>query len=416
MFTKVKGTQDFLDLTLFKFFIDQSQRHFLNYDFTEIAVPILESVALFKRSLGEETDVVSKEMFIIKPAAESKDEICLRPEATASIVRAFVENSVQHAPWKVFTYGPMFRYERPQKGRYRQFHQVSVEVIGSKSIFQDAQLIKMFDRLFTEKCMLQNYVLQINFLGCPEDRKLFKEKLYKFLESKSDQICQKCLERKEKNILRVLDCKIETCQKNYEKAPKITDSLCGECSKEWQKLQETLEILSISFIINSKLVRGLDYYNKTVFEFVSDSLGAQSAFCAGGRYDNLVKEVGAKEDFPSVGAAIGIERMLLLLEEVQDKLSLPQPKVLTVIMPVEEAQNELALLVADELQAHNLCTEVMLEGDSFKSMMRKANKLGAKHVIILGEDEQKNGTLTIKNMLTGTQNVIPQSEVVKYLS
>ncbi len=422
MISRVKGTQDFLDLTLYDYLIDQVHSHLALYNFSHVDTPILEPLELFQRSLGEYTDVVSKEMFVIESrrdqdtAEKQSERICLRPEATASIARAFVENGVQTTPWKVFTYGPMFRYERPQKGRYREFHQVSIEVIGSSSVSQDAQLIKMLDSLFSSKFKLNNYALLINFIGCFEDRKAYLNVLKDFLNSpEAGGICAQCQVRKENNVLRIFDCKVATCQIIYRNAPFIADNMCAICTGEWMQLKEQLSLLSVNFAYVPTLVRGLDYYNKTVFEFSSDNLGAQNAFCGGGRYDQLIGQIGGREDQPSIGAAIGVERLLLLLEQNQDKLHLPQKPVLEVIMPFSAGQHMLALLLADELQANGIGTEVLLEGDSIKSMMRKANKLGAAHAIMIGEDEVKNKTVAVKNMMTGEQVTLPQIELVGYL-
>ncbi len=415
--SRVKGTQDFLELTVYNFIIDQFKTHVRSYHFTEIATPILEPVELFKRSLGPYTDVVTKEMFIINGGEHEEDGICLRPEATAPTMRAFIENSIQTVPWKVFSYGPMFRHERPQKGRYRQFHQINVEVIGSSAIAQDVQLITMLDRFFHEKLQLNNYALLLNFLGCPDDRLQYRDKLLIFLNSDAAaDICETCKVRKEKNIMRIFDCKNPACQEMYRNAPRIADSLCEACEKEWAQVQEQLALLSVSHAYAPNLVRGLDYYNKTVFEFVSENLGAQNSFCGGGRYDQLASLLGAKEDQPSIGAAMGIERIMLLLEPTLDTLPLPQPPALQVIMPLSAAQQPLALLLADTLQAQNFCVEVLLEGDSMKSMMRKANKLGAAYALILGDEEQQNKTVMVKNMTTGEQEHVAQADVVGYLS
>jgi len=414
MITKVKGTQDFLDLTLFDFVIDQINQHLKVHHFTSIATPILESTELFKRSLGTYTDVVNKEMFTINTGPEG-ESICLRPEVTAPIMRAFMEHNIQHTPWKVFTWGPMFRYERPQKGRYRQFHQVSIEIIGAQSIAHDVQLLTLLDRFFRQTLKMNNFALLINFLGCPADRQIFNEKLRIFLNGVEDKICPNCRERKEKNILRVFDCKVETCKEIYRLAPHTTQHLCQTCSVEWQTLQDALQLLSITFAVAPTLVRGLDYYTKTVFEFVSDNLGAQNAFCAGGRYDPLFEQLGGKEPLPSLGAAIGIERLLLLLEPLKDQLPLPQLPALHVIVPMGPEQQMLALLLADELYAHNLCTQVLLDGASMKSMMRTANKLGAQFCLILGSEEQQNKQVTVKNMVTGAEEKMLQVELVRFL-
>jgi len=392
------------------------KKHLKLHGFKEISTPIIESMDLYRRSTGQETEVVTKQMFKIQSIGDSKDEICLRPEATPSTIRAFIENKIQQIPWKVFTWGPMFRYERPQKGRYRQFHQLNVEIIGSNAIAQDAHFIKMLDRFFHEKLGLNNYALLVNFLGCFEDRKIFKLLLSQFLANVTQDVCKECQVRKENNILRIFDCKNPDCQKIYKNAPHIANNLCEDCSCEWKALQDQLSLLSVTFAYSPTLVRGLDYYSKTVFEFVSDNLGAQSSFCGGGRYNQLVSQLGGKNDQPSIGAALGIDRLLLLLEPIKEKLLLPQEPVLHLILPIEKDQHILALLIADNLQSDGLCTDILLEGDSIKSMMRKANKMGAKFCLIVGPDEQEKKMVTVKNMMTGESKAVLQIDLSNYLS
>lgn len=410
---KVRGTQDLLDLTLQNFILDKIKKHVQLYNFNHIETPILEHTKLFIHSLGEQTDVVSKEMYQF-PAEKKEDSICLRPEATASVIRAYFENKIEDKPFKAFSFGPMFRRERPQKGRWRQFDQINLEVINTESIAQDVHFIKMLDNFFSNELKLENYILKLNYLGCSEDRVNHKKALSKYLENVEDKICDTCKVRKDSNILRIFDCKNETCQAVYKDAPKLTDHLCETCSSEWNNIQEKLQILSVNFILDPKLVRGLDYYNKVVFEFSSNQLGAQSAFCGGGRY-SLGKEVGAKEDFPSIGAAMGLGRVLMLAEQNKDQLNIPQKPALYLILPMSEKQHDLALLLADELLSNKLCVDTLLEGNSIKSMMRKANKVGAKKVLIIGDDEQANNSVTIKNMVTGESESVNQSEVVSNL-
>lgn len=413
---RVKGTQDFLDLRLFNFIVDAAKKHLQTYHFTEIATPLIESVELFKRSLGVYTDVVSKEMFLIPSRHDDDDVMCLRPEATASILRAFIENGVQQVPWKVFTWGPMFRYERPQKGRYRQFHQINVEIIGSAAVAQDVYFITMLDRFFHEKLHLNNYALLINYLGCFDDRKAYQLVLRDFLQSpEAAGICDACTERKDKNIMRIFDCKNPECQRIYQSAPQIIDSLCSACQTEWAQLREQLHLLSVSYACKPTLVRGLDYYSKTVFEFVSYDLGAQNTFCGGGRYDQLVTQLGGKQDQPSIGAAMGLERLMLLLDTQHNNHPLSHLPALHVLMPMATQQVPLALLLADTLTAAGICTELLLDQDSLKSMLRHANKLGATYAIVIGEDEQASRTATVKNMTTGVQDTIAQIELVHYL-
>lgn len=425
MIPRIKGTQDFVDLTLYNYVLEVAKKYLTLNRFTQIATPIIEYTSLFQRSLGEQTDVVSKEMFILEsrdtedPSAPTKapseTSMCLRPEVTAPTVRAFVENHIQHVPWKVFSYGPMFRYERPQKGRYRQFHQLDIEVIGSASVCQDVQMIAMLDRLFHEGFGMNNYALLINYVGTREDRARYRQKLGAFLDTIADKLCRTCAERREKNMMRIFDCKNPACQELYDKAPRITDHLSAASQAEWELIKEQLSALSVSFSHDQKLVRGLDYYNKTVFEFVSGNLGAQNTFCGGGRYDHLAQELGAKQDAPSVGAALGIERLMLLLEPLRESLPIPALPALHVVVPYSEKQYTLALLITDTLLAAGLCAEAYLEGDSLKSMMRKANKAGARYCIIIGDDEQQSHAVTIKNMMTGEDVRVAQRDMVEVL-
>ncbi len=413
MIKRVRGTQDVLDTKLQNFVLGKLKKYIALYNFSEIHTPILEHTKLFVRSLGEQTDVVCKEMYILDEE-KKKDSLCLRPEATASTIRAYIENSVEDKPWKVFSFGPMFRRERPQKGRWRQFSQINIEVVNSDSILQDVHFIKMLDKFFDVTLNLEDYVIKLNFLGCKKDRETHKEKLYEYLEQSKTEICETCLVRKEKNILRVFDCKNEDCQKIYSKAPKLTDFLCGDCNEEWEKLKTTLQILSVNYVHDPYLVRGLDYYNKTVFEFCSNDLGSQNSFAGGGRY-SLGKDIGSKKDYPSIGVGIGMGRLLLLVEKNQNKINIEQDPALHLILPMSKEQKDLALLIADELICNNFCTDVLLEGASIKSMMRKANKVGSKYVFVIGDDEQKNGTVSIKNMQTGDSVIIKQDQIVNYL-
>ena len=384
--------------------LDRTRKHLLEHNFSEIILPHLERTELFKRSLGLNTDVVSKEMYVFG----EDNELCLRPEITASTVRAFAENHVQTTPWKVFTFGACFRHERPQKGRWREFYQTSIEIIGSASVAQDAFFIKTLDTLFSRVFNINSYTIQLNYLGVPADREQHRTALLEFLNKHEQEICETCRERKSKNILRIFDCKNDACQKLYLNSPKITDYLSTETKKEWEELKRYLDILSVTYAETPTLVRGLDYYNKTVFEFSSTNLGAQTAFCGGGRYDSLVKEIGGEQDQPSIGAAIGFSRLLLLLEQVKDTLALPQPQALTVIIPIEEQQQTLALLLADHLLNNHKCVDVILDEASVKSKMRKANKMGATWAVIIGPDEQANKTAVLKNMVNGQEKKVYQ--------
>ncbi len=408
MINKVKGTQDFVDLSLYNFAIQAIRAHLKKYNFSEIVTPILEPTELYVHSLGTQTDVVNKQMYTFG----EKHETCLRPEGTSSIVRAFVENRIEQTPWKVFEFAPCFRYERPQKGRYREFRQVSIELIGASAIAQDAWFIKMLDTLMRDIFKLENYALHLNFLGSPEDRKKFRAILYDFLSKNENRLCATCRERKESNIMRVFDCKEESCQKLYTSAPTIVQYLSKESQAEWTELKQNLDILAVSYIEAPTLVRGLDYYNKTVFEFISNDLGTQSAFCGGGRYDYLVKQIGDATDLPSTGAGIGFDRLLILLEQQRNQLAIPQAPELTLIIPIEPAQNALALLIADNIKQVCASIDILVDEASIKSKMRKANKMGAHWAIIVGPEEQQQRTAILKNMITGSQETVAQTELV----
>lgn len=413
MFQKVKGTSDnFFEMRYWSGVQKRIEAHLKRYNFSEINIPILEYVNLFERGLGFETEVVSKQMFIIESKKDNDDDkMCLRPEATAGTMRAFLqEQSHITLPAKLFMCGPMFRYERPQKGRLRQFHQMNIEVIGAQSILYDAHMIKMLQVLFSEILNLQDFVLKINFLGQPQDRAQFCKELVATLRPVKDQLCEMCQTRLETNPLRILDCKSDMCQKLAAKAPKLSNFFSQETKDEWQLLQNTLQELSVTFIVDDQLVRGLDYYNKTVFEFVSVNLGAQNTFCGGGRYDGLAQQLGNKTMIPALGCAIGMERLLLILEEQKNMLQ-EVLAPLTCIIPLDTAQNILALHLSDYLIAQGKCVEVLLDDTKAKNKMKKAHDLKASYCVILGDDEMKNNTATLKNMVTGTQEVVLQKDI-----
>ncbi len=419
MLTRVKGTQDIFDLSLRNFLVEKVKKHLVYYNFQEIITPLIEKAELFQRAVGNQTDIVTKEMYFVRSAKEDGDEqLTLRPEITASIMRAFLMSNPTNLPWKVFTYGPVFRHERPQKGRYREFYQVSIELIGSPDVpataAQDAYFLMMLDRLFSEQFMLSDYALLINFLGCQDDRASYRSALQAFLEKDIQKVCDVCATRSTSNVLRVLDCKNPECQDFLKNAPVITDFLCSSCKKEWQSIQNLLHLLSVSYTLMPFLVRGLDYYNKLVFEFVSvGGLGAQNAFCAGGRYDGLARQIESERDYPALGAAIGVERVLLLLENAPITLLPVLP--LHCILPMDENTVELALLLTDELHAHQLRAEPFLEGKSLKSMLRKADSMQAATAILIGSDEKAGNFVTVKDMRKSTTTKVPQSELILFL-
>jgi len=413
MFPRVKGVADnFFEMAYWSGVRKKIEAHLKRYNFFEIDTPLLEHVSLFERGLGYETDVVSKQMFLIQTKNNSDDIVCLRPEGTAGTMRAFLENqSNLELPCRVFFCGPMFRYERPQKGRMREFHQMNMEVIGGASVLYDAHLIKMLQVLFTEVLHMSDYVLKVNFLGQPADRKEYCAQLIATLIPHQQDLCDVCQVRLGSNPLRILDCKSETCTTLAAQAPKLSKFFSDETKAEWQLLRDTLEELAVTFVVDDQLVRGLDYYNKTVFEFVSVNLGAQNTFCGGGRYDGLASQLGSKIAIPALGCAIGMERLLMILENNKTLLSEPVTS-LACIIPLSAAQNKLALHLADYLIAHGKSTELLLDDQKIKNKMKRAHDLKASYVLILGDDEQKNNTVMVKNMITGTQELVLQTELV----
>jgi len=419
MIGKVKGTQDLFDLALYQKVVSLIRLHMQLYHFTEIQTPLLEHVSLFTKTLGAHTDVVTKEMFTIKPRYQDQEEentICLRPEATAGVMRAFLENHVQQTPWRVFLIGPMFRYERPQKGRLRQFHQWNIEIIGEQSILADAELIIMLDRFFHEQLHMNNYTVQVNFLGCKEDREKHHTALSEFVKSiDQSSLCSNCIQRSTHNLLRIFDCKEESCQKIYQNGPKTTDMLCTNCLAEWNIFCHVLSILSVSIVHNPSLVRGLDYYTKTVFEFVGHhGLGAQSTFCGGGRYDELANVLGNKEAYPSLGAGIGIERLLMMLEPYKDQLKTEKQPPFIMILPYDQEQNAIAFLCADELRAAGITCEILFDR-SVKSRMRRADREQCDYLFFIGSTEQEQQSAMVKDMKSGEQQLVKMIDVVQFL-
>jgi len=417
MIGKVKGTQDLFDLTLYQKVVSLIRLHMQLYHFTEIQTPLLENVALFTQTLGAHTDVVTKEMFTIKPRDEdAENTICLRPEATAGVMRAFLENHAQQTPWRVFLIGPMFRYERPQKGRLRQFHQWNIEIIGEKSILADAEIIIMLDRFFHEQLHMNNYTIQVNFLGCKNDREKHRAALSEFIKSiEQSSLCSNCVQRSRHNLLRIFDCKEESCQKIYQNAPKTTDMLCETCLEEWKIFRHIISLSSVSIVHNSSLVRGLDYYTKTVFEFVGHhGLGAQSTFCGGGRYDELANVLGNKEAYPSLGAGIGIERLLMMLEPYKDQLKTETRAPFVMILPYDQEQNTISFLCADELRAAGIACEILFDG-SVKARMRRADREQCDYLLFIGSIEQEQQSVMVKNMKTSEQELVKMVEIVEFV-
>ncbi|MDL1957306.1 MAG: histidine--tRNA ligase [Candidatus Desulfofervidus auxilii] len=371
----------------------------LTYGFKEVRSPILEKTELFIRSIGETTDIVEKEMYSF--VDKGGDSLTLRPEATASIVRMYIQHSLYHRPaWsKLFTIGPMFRRERPQKGRYRQFWQINAEMFGFSHPIADAEIILALNTIL-EKLKISSYELHLNSLGCKTCRQAFKEALKDYLEKIQDMLCPDCQRRQKLNPLRVFDCKVEGCQKVLEKAPLITDYLCNECKKHFEELQFYLSLLDIKFILNPRLVRGLDYYTRTAFEVILPQIGAQSAVAGGGRYDNLVEELGGKST-PAIGFAIGLDRLLPYIPNFNQK----ERPIFIALLGKESIK--LGLLWAKYLRKKGIFTEIDYRLGSLKSQLNRANHLEAAWSLIIGEDEIKKGEAILRNMDTKEQINIP---------
>jgi len=398
MIKKIKGFSDLYPPEIEKYlFMEKVAREiFPLYGFVEMRTPILERTELFARSIGDETDVVQKEMFSFLD--KKGRSLSLRPEATAGVVRAYIENKIyaKENISKFFTIGPMFRYERPQKGRQRQFHQINVEVFGSSSPYIDGELIVMLMD-FLKKLNIKGISLEINSLGCLRCRALYLANLKEFLEKiDEDVLCEDCKRRRIKNPLRVLDCKIESCKKIYKDAPKIIDYLCSDCDIHFKQVLNLLKFENIQFKINKNLVRGLDYYQRTTFEVMAEGIGAQSAIAGGGRYDGLIKQLGGP-DLPGIGFACGMERIAQLIE-IQE-----QKSKAFYIATIDKKGLDFGFEVASMLRNRGLECVCSYEVKSVKAHLRAANKGGARYCIIIGEDELLKRKVTLKDLVTGEQ-------------
>jgi len=392
-------------------FLEQSARDvFSLYGFSEIRTPIAEKTELFCRSIGETTDIVEKEMYTFKD--KSENSLTLRPEGTAPVMRAFIQNRLHNLDpvSKLYYMGPMFRYERPQKGRYRQFHQLGVEVLGVEDAKIDAQVLAMLNQYFV-RIGIDSVSLQINSLGCPECRPGYRRELIAYLESRLDKLCVECQRRYQTNPLRVLDCKAAGCQAATVGAPSVLDHLCSSCSDHFTQVKYYLNALEIPFEVNSRMVRGLDYYVRTTFELVTDQLGSQNAVAAGGRYDGLVESLGGPA-LPGIGFAIGLERLVLMKNEQRVIAATPQ---LFIAALGKEAADR-AFVLMSQLQVAGVRAEMDYLGKSLKAQMRRANKLNAAFTLILGEDELKSGQAQLKDMSDSRQSTIALESLVATLS
>jgi histidyl-tRNA synthetase len=401
--TAVKGFKDILPKEAGKWqFIEGIAREiFSNFGFREIRVPILEKSVLFKKSIGESTDIVEKEMYSFPD--RNDNYLTLRPEATAGVIRAYIEHAMytMDPVAKLFTIGPMFRRERPQKGRYRQFHQINVELIGLDDPRTDAEIILMLMQ-FLRQVQISNLHLHINSLGCTECRPSFRKALKDFLRGKEENLCEDCSRRISLNPLRVFDCKVTDCAEIIKNAPNILDFLCSGCMEHFTQLKKALDLFDVQYEINPKMVRGLDYYAKTTFEVITEHLGAQNAVVGGGRYDGLIKYLGGP-DIPGIGFAIGCER-LISLSPVKDEDFFILPSLFIAALG-DEAQ-KLSFTLCNQLRLNGIQSEMDYSAKSLKSQMKRADKLKCNYTLILGEKEIMEKKAELRDMRKGTQENI----------
>ncbi|MEK6732283.1 MAG: histidine--tRNA ligase [Candidatus Omnitrophota bacterium] len=418
MIKALRGTKDILpdEITLWDYIENTGRDIFNIYGYNEIRTPVIEEASLFIRSIGDATDIVQKEMYVFSDRGGRN--IALRPEATASIVRACIENSLFHAGGvtKLFYTGPMFRAERPQQGRQRQFYQIGVEAIGSDSPFIDAEVIAMAIK-FLEKLGIKKFHIKVNSLGCQKDKASVMEKHKESFRPHLEKLCADCKGRFEKNVLRIFDCKKDSCKVIAENV-KTESALCGDCAEHFKQVKHGLDLLGVKYIEDHRIVRGLDYYTKTVFEITQEDLGAKDAICAGGRYNNLVKELGGK-DTPAIGFAFGIERLALALakpsslacpERSRGKPRASSPNVFIAVAG-ERLYNE-AFRLLNDLRKAEISSEMDYESKSLKAQMRRAEKIGAKFAVIMGEEEFKKGKVILRDMEKHSQEEMDLKDIV----
>jgi len=410
----LRGFKDILpkEQKYWYYIINKAEALAWGYGFGRIDTPILESTDLFIRTIGKQTDIVEKEMFSFED--QGGDNVTLRPEGTASIARAYIEHGMLNLPQPVrlFYYGPMFRYERPQAGRYREHHQIGFEILGDASAVIDSQLIILAYNFCKELGLDIN--IQINSIGCLECRSEYKTELINYLRSKRNSLCENCKKRLNKNPLRVLDCKEESCIKVIEDAPQTVDWLCDDCKNHFVKVLEYLDEVEVPYMLNPRLVRGLDYYNRTVFEIWSnegDNTARQSAFGGGGRYDMLISSLGGRET-PSCGFSLGVERLILKLKEKEIEIEDPtKPQIF--LAQLGEAAKRKALVLFEELRRNNIRVAESFAKDSLRQQLEFANKLGVKVTLILGQKEVMDGTILVRDMEGGIQEVVDFNKILE---
>ena len=406
----IKGTQDIMPDEVYKNqFIEQTVLDIARkFGFREIRTPVFEHTELFQRGVGETTDVVQKEMYTFDD--KGGRSITLRPEGTAGAVRSFLEHGLfnEALPQKLCYILNCYRYEKPQAGRWREFQQFGVEMLGAGAPAADAEVISLANEIFAF-LGVEGLELQLNSIGCPECRKKYHAALKEYFEAKKDELCPTCLGRLEKNPMRILDCKSPVCSEIGKDAPAILDYICEDCSAHFESVKKYLDKMNIEYTVNPRIVRGLDYYTRTVFEFVSTQIGAQGTVCGGGRYDGLVEELGGPH-IPSLGFGMGTGRLLMLLEAQGIELPKPSGCDLYIAPMGENASFEAAAIVAD-LRAGGISAQTDVVGRSLKAQMKYADKIGAKYTMVLGDDEIAGGKAKVKNMDSGESTEMELAEI-----
>ena len=408
-----KGTKDVLPADSYRWqYIEGAARKIAaRYALKEVRTPTFEHTELFNRGVGDTTDIVNKEMYTFLD--KGGRSVTLKPEGTAGVARTFIENGMAGGvlPAKMYYLTPAFRYERPQAGRLREFHQFGVEFFGASAPEADAELILLVDS-FLRELGISSLSLKLNSIGCKHCRPKYNEALRDYFRPHLSELCETCRSRFEKNPLRMLDCKEKGCRQIAAGAPRILDYLCDDCASHFESLKAMLTENGVSYEIDPNIVRGLDYYSKTVFEFVSTAIGAQGTVCGGGRYDTLIENLGGSPT-PAVGFAVGIERLILLMQNTGVPFG-EEPTVTVYLAGMDEPSRKKAFAIAQELRRNGISAEIDLMGRSIKAQFKYAGKTGAKYVAVIGSNELENGVMSVKNMSTSTSETVAFPDAVKY--
>lgn len=409
-----KGTKDMMPDQAYKWhYIEKAFAEICRkYGFAEIRTPVFEHTELFQRGVGDTTDIVQKEMYSFQDYG--KRNITLKPEGTSPVVRAYTEHKLYAGvqPTKVYYNIPCFRYEKPQSGRLRQFHQFGIETFGTMDMMADAEIISLAHD-FLEEMGITDIELRINSVGCPECRKNHRAALRKFLEPKYDELCDTCKDRYERNPMRIIDCKSPICQELVAGAPMMIDYLCDDCKEAFEQLKNNLEAMGIEYVVDPGIVRGLDYYTKTAFEFVTTSIGAQGTVCGGGRYDHLVEEIGGPST-PGVGFGLGKERLLLTMEACG--VQIPEPAGADVFIAVMGDEAKAAgLKLMRELRQKGIAVQMDVMGRNIKNQFKYANRINARKTIVIGQDELEKNSFAVKDMQTSEQTNVPMENIIDEL-